>query len=1131
MSTSKRTIASYLAPSGQFYRSISIERDRDDDAVLNGYVLTPWLQRVGSEILSGLLPGSRRRAWRVTGDFGVGKSALALALIRTTEPCAARKTVASLQQLAKSAGPGLPRMRTLVVSGSRAGLTTALAQALHAEASREAGLLGDAAIHRLANSDPFDGVIHLRDALVASGKYDGLLIVIDEMGKFLETAASDPASGDVFRLQELAEFASRSGDQPLAVLLILHQGLQSYQQDGDARRTEWSKVAERFEELVFDHPLSHTSALLSAALAPEMDKLPQQAAAQYQHASDKVSAIGWSSAAAERLLAPCYPLHPACVPVLSRFFASFGQNERSLFGFAASEEPNSLRAFAADAPTSAGLYGLERFFDYVTSSFGHRLITRSGAGDWERIRAVLDGASASDPVESAVLKVVGLLNLIDAPDLLATEETLQACLYPDFSTKQIKAAVVALRTNGILFERVIRNGLRLWTSRRVDLSNLWQQADRAVPAEAISHDLASTLSQQPIRPFLLARRHSIQTGVTRRFPVKLVPASALASTRLHGDADGQIIVVLPSTLDEVRLAKQWAAEATQDDHALIACVAPTLNELKPLALDLLRHRWIEANATSLREDAFAAAEIDRRLAELERTLVDRLESLLGLSGEPPHDEVVVLSAGARVKDPAPMHILVSVACDRLFERSPLVQNELINRHSLTSAAAGARLRLIEAMFASAHDPDLGFSSAKSPPERALYLSVLKSGGLHRERAGVYGIDLPDPTTDCLRLLPALSSLRERLAASDKRVDVPELYALLAAAPFGVRAGLSPVLLTTVLVANKHRIALFERGTYCPKLDAQAFMRVLKSPEHFALQWIALEGVRADVFQRLAAVLGRDEADQGLLAVVAPLVRFAAGLNLHAQRSSALSDQARGVLDALLRTRSPVDLIFIELPRACGLEPFEHDQPPGKTDAAAFAESLESAIAELQSCYPSLLDGMRSDLGQSLQINKDLRTELLERTRPLMFAVREQAMRTFIQRISDSVLSDDAWIEALGGALLGKPPSRWLSQDVASWQARLADASQAFLRLEATAFNDGGGRRHAVRLAVTHLDGRDTVSVLSLDEETEEQERFTRSILKLIEENGTSASIILARLAESLLVPEQTSGNESKAEAR
>lgn len=1115
-SRTPRMISDLLGPPGPFYRSVSIERDIEDGSVMRGYVLTPWLHRVATEIVEGLLPGSRRRAWRITGDFGVGKSALALALVRTlaSEFIDPRSPMDALA----AALPGrVPRMFPLVISGSREGIGPVLGRAVANAVAGAARNIPDTAARFITEANPFDAVLRLRDAVMEGGDYDGVLLVVDEMGKFLEAANADPSGGDVFRLQELAESASRSDDRPLAVVLVLHQGIQSYMQDGPAAlRTEWAKVAERFDEIVFDHPLSHTSALLGAALSPKMSRLPAAVAREYAHAQDLVAALGWFGPRSDRALEPCYPLHPACVPLISRFFAAYGQNERSLFGFIASEEANGLRAFAATTRADDGLYSVDRFFDYVSTSFGHRLVARGGAGDWDRIRAVLDGAATASSAETAVLKTVGILNLLDAPDLIADEDSLAACLSPTFDRRSVSQAIASLRSSGILFERLARAGLRLWTSRRVDLSSLWTEADQAVPQMAVRKELATVLCALPVKPFLLARRHSIETGVTRRFPIRLIPSSALASTVLRADADGSVIAVLPSNPGEVEHAAAWAVEATNDDVTLLVLVAPPLPELEPLAVDLLRHRWIETNAAVLREDAHATSEIERRLTDIQSALVDCIESMLGFNGERPAPNVQVFWSGIPINEPRPIHLLVSGCCDELYSQSPLVQNELINRHALSSAAAGARQRLIEAMFAHAQSEQLGFPSNKNPPERALYLSFLVAGRIHKIVDGVYQIGLPDEGHDPLRLRPALARMRDMIIGDGGRAAVSDIYEVITAHPYGVRAGLSPLLLATILVENRHRIALFERGTYCPKLDAQAFMRILKGPEHFHLQWIALEGVRADVYSRLAVVLGGADSDEGLLAVVAPMVRFAAGLSLHVQRSDALSPRTRAVLDMLMRARNPVDLVFVDLPKACGVEPFGHLAETDLTAASEFASRLETAMGELQSCYPTLLDTMRGALASGLTVTGDLRTEVAERALPLLFGIKEQGMRTFLQRISDRVLGDDAWIEALGGALLEKPPVRWLAQDVAVWQTRLSEACSAFLRLEATSFGSGPRSRHAVRLALTHLDGREHVEVLTLGKETAEQARFTKTMLDMIEKNGMPPALILARLAESLI---------------
>jgi hypothetical protein len=1117
MTAASTRIAALLGDPGPFYRSVSIARDLHDHAATRRYVLTPWLERVASEILDGLLPGSRRRAWRVTGDFGVGKSALALALIRALDPSGPAGD-GPVDRLARSAGPALPRMFPLVVSGTREGMQAALSRAIAAAAADHPDLIDAATAAMLGGIDPFDALYALRDLVAVSGRYNGLMLVADEMGKFLEASAADPGGGDVFRLQDLAEAAARSGDRPLAVVLILHQGLQSYQEDAAGPwRTEWAKVAERFDELVFDHPLTHTAALLSAALSPAMADLPVTIAREYTALQDRVAELGWLGPRSVRGLEPCYPLHPACVPVLSRFFANYGQNERSLFGFVASEEPNGLRAFAAASTVGDGFYGIDRFFDYVSTSFGHRLISRGSAGDWERIRAVLDGASGASAAETAVLKSVGLLNLVDAPDLIATEETLATCLAPALDGAAVASAVASLRTGGILFERVARAGLRLWTSRRVDISALWAEAERTVGTEARGGSLAATLAKLPVRPFLLARRHSIETGTTRRFPVRLVPASALAVTSLDADADGAIVAVLPNDRTEARHAAAWAEEATRGDPTLVVLIAPPLPELKSMVADLLRHHWIEANAPALREDAYAAAEVERRIADLQGALVDALEATLGLAGEPGAAGSRMFRSGSALPLAKAAHLIVSDLCDELYHSSPLVQNELINRHALTSAAAAARQRLAEAMFGAAHEPAMGLGGPKNPPERALYLSVLLRGNVHRRRTGGWSVDVPEEGEDPLRLRPALIEAIDAIRGDGGRIGVTQVYARLAAPPYGVRAGLAPLLLAIILAANRHRVALFERGTYCPKVDGQAFMRILKAPEHFQLQWIALEGVRDDVYRRLAGVLGDgDGGTEGLLSVVSPIVRFAAGLNHYVQRSSHPRPTARAVRDALRRARSPVDLVFRELPAACGVAPFEPGDPRDAGAADAFAECLQDAVSELQGCYPALLDQMRTELAGALEAPGAPRENLAERAEPLLFGVREQSMRTFAQRLADRVLADDQWIEAIGGALVGKPPSRWTDDDVAAWRARLDDTCQAFLRLEATTFGDQGRKGAVVRLALTHADGRDRVSVISLEGRTPEQELFTRSLVQLIQQNDISPAIVLAGLAEAFI---------------
>jgi hypothetical protein len=79
---------------------------------------------------------------------------------------------------------------------------------------------------------------------------------LDELGKILEYAALFPERQDIFLMQRLAEMAARSGNTPLFVVGLLHQGFSAYADHlSQTAQREWEKVAGRFDEIVFDQPL------------------------------------------------------------------------------------------------------------------------------------------------------------------------------------------------------------------------------------------------------------------------------------------------------------------------------------------------------------------------------------------------------------------------------------------------------------------------------------------------------------------------------------------------------------------------------------------------------------------------------------------------------------------------------------------------------------------------------------------------------------------------------------------------------------------------------------------------------------------------------------------------------------
>src|SRR5215470_5219929 len=73
-------IADLLNIRRRFLRSAHLERDFRDPSALQGYVVTRHIQSSLDRMSTGLERNSGQRAWRITGDYGSGKSSFALLL-------------------------------------------------------------------------------------------------------------------------------------------------------------------------------------------------------------------------------------------------------------------------------------------------------------------------------------------------------------------------------------------------------------------------------------------------------------------------------------------------------------------------------------------------------------------------------------------------------------------------------------------------------------------------------------------------------------------------------------------------------------------------------------------------------------------------------------------------------------------------------------------------------------------------------------------------------------------------------------------------------------------------------------------------------------------------------------------
>ena len=1137
----------------RYLRSANLERDFRDPSALDGYVVTRHVEESVIRINSGLSRKSGQRAWRITGGYGTGKSSFALLLSqlyarREAEiPSQLRRVLDEpISQIKRSGFRFLP----ILVTGSREPLGLSLIKAIRRtladsaiingftnrrlkfESFRRASDLLARTDKTVTDAEVLELVTCVHNELVSEKVAEGIFIVLDELGKFLEYSALHPSSQDVYLLQQLAEVAARSaGDAPLFLVGLLHQGFSAYADLlSPSAQKEWEKVAGRFEELFFDQPLEQLTQLISSALGVKKDEagFPRGIDARARSAMRDTVDLGWYGAGAPvtaltDLASSLYPLHPTVVPVIVKLFGKWGQNERSLFSFLLSGEPFGLQAFSEQEPSNDRFYRLHNLYDYAAANFGHRLGTQGFRSNWNHIDSLVRSFPSRNEDELQVLKTVGLLNLLNSPQCIPTDVALNLAVSPMIGdgNRVLHILEHLHKDRKILYLRGRSGGYCLWSHTSVDLDSAYDEAGRALlGSRRVASRIKTFLDARPI----VARRHYIQTGNLRCFDVVYcdLPELANVAASATDGIDGRIVIPLCETAEEISAATRFA-KSLSDRPTILIGVSEPLTSLEGLVQEVERWTWVERNTPELKDDKLAAEVVARRLALAIQTLEKQIQHYVGVRLSSRRDEMPVkwYHEGRQliVKNGCDFLSRISDLCDDVYCKSPKVHNELVNRRSISASASLARTKLIERIFRNSEEELLGMDKDKKPPEMAIYMSLLQGAKIHVKRQGRWRIVAPridDLDADPCRLGPALEEIENTLqAAGEAKVAIPDVFSKLRSRPYGVKDGLLPLVLAIYLRANWHRIALYEDGTYLHDIGGMEFTKLTKEPECFALQSCSVTGVRSEVFSKLMLTLGIPAIDRSapdLLDVVRPLMKFVAQLPDYARKTKSVSATAVAVRAALLSGREPAPLLFRELPKACGLSPFSSESA-GREQVETFAEAVKTCIQQLQTAYDRLLDRIEASLQEAFGSQsplKVLRPNLAQRCNILKEHVTDPSMKAFLFRLSDSVLPRNQWLESLASLLVKKPAEHWGDNEETEFHHQLTIFAQRMSRMEALVFtNHKQNIANTCRLAMTRPDGTEVLHVFEWDDadgkKTAELERDIREMLRKHSNIGIAAA--------------------------
>ena len=1117
-----------IAP--RYTRSVNIERDIEDATAVSGYVLTPagadFLKRVQRALTSA--PGPR--AWSITGPYGSGKSSFVLWLINLLSGSRARGSGESQGILKKSvpdlAAELLDQRKTdairpagfcpILICGSASRMTPALLESTLRDVARFTRkpdrlpsfrqiqtFAKDCRRGKTVDMGTVVGSLkRLASELRKVDKCHGILIVVDELGKFLEFAAHNPEESDVFLLQLLAEAAGGIGKPDLLIVTVLHQAFDQYASSlRPVLRSEWAKVQGRFEDVAFQDPPEEILRIIANAIvqrpSPVLVSYKRSAATLAREAYD----LGCAPPSLSKeqfcdLISACAPLHPIAALVLSRLCRKFGQNQRSLFSFLLSRNANGFATFnEQEIPAgTTPFFGLPELYDYTVNALGGGLAMGDSGTRWAEVTAALEAHRDLASDEIRALKAIGLLAALGPfGELKPSLSVLKIVL----GAKEADRTCETLQKRSVLVYRKHSSSFGLWQGSDIDLEERIVDAARRVSPNA---SLATRINARYAARPLVAKRHSFSTGTLRYFKIRFADVANFGRTLdPDSDADGIVLYVLPNGTAEYNELTRLASNSEARDRVDVLIAIPkSIDALSVAFRELELLKWVEQNTPALLGDAVARRELRSRLQVSENAVDSEINQLFSPAAS---SRTIWFHRGIQQKIPSPRSLsqLLSDICDDVFCDTPRIKNELLNRRSLSSAAAKARRNLIERMITKASDCNLGISGF--PPELSMYRSLLQANGLHRTSEDGCFFAAPYGTSS---ICPAWAQIERFFAECElTRRPISELFRSLRLRPFGMKMGVIPTLFCAAAIVHDTEIAFYESGAFVPEMTIDVFERLLKSPESFELRSYRIEGVRKTVFSEYAKLLGAAPAqNDNLVAIIKPLYRFFNRLQDYTKRTASLSPKAIAIREALLAARDPDLILFNDLPMACGFEPLTASKGTASFVGRFFHE-LKLGFVELQKCYDDLLSHLQQLLYQAFDISgNNARLVIQQRASAVANYAVEPRMKAFIMHLCASDLEEVQWIEAIGALLGSKPPKSWNDADRARYEVAISELSRNFRHMEALVFEvtrsqaAGESTAEVYRIGVTDQHSKEQEAVVSVS--ARDRDRLATAILDLEE---------------------------------
>lgn len=977
-----------------FSTSVNILRDTDKDF---HYIPTPNAKQVVSQIVNDFKKGIR--SFNIIGTYGTGKSSFLLAL---------EQSIKGTKRFFEPNFGASPKVDFVKIVGSYTSIVEQFADTFEVNTNKNK--------HENILSEIFNRYHSL-------GKNNGVLFIfLDEFGKFLEYASKHNPETELYFIQQLAEFCNNP-KYNIVLITTVHQSFESYAYSlTSTQKQEWTKVKGRFREITFNEPVEQLLFLASEYVSENFEaKASKSAVEKCLKLAASTKAFTFNKDFLNEIAHKLFPLDILSANILTLSLQRYGQNERSLFSFLESTDHTGLSKFnKRENP----FYNLSCVYDYLNFNFYSFLTSKynSDFSSWGSIRSALEEVERAFDTSlndyAKAIKTIGLLNIFSASGSTLDRSFLSQYLETTCGVANAGIIIDNLEKKKIILYRSHSQRFILFEGTDLDIQTALIEAGNQL-SEVV--DVTTLLNKYFQFAPVFAKLYSYEKGTPRffEFVISEYPITKIPT----GEIDGFVNLIFNS---KIKIGEIQVASENQKE-AIVYCYFKNSDEIKTLLFEIEKIQKVIAEN---KDDKVAKRELENIVESQIRLLNHYITDSIYKESK----EVKWFFKGLpkAISDKRDFNKLLSQVCNEVYSATPVFKNELVNKHKISTSIHTAKKYYFKALANNWDKENLGFEEEKFPPEKTIFLSLLKENGISPIRENSFDVATINKNSTFNKLWKASEKFIESAKSEQKRIS--DFTEVLSKRPLKLKQGLIDFWIPTFLFIKRDDFAIFNDDGYIPNLSNENLELIAKYPEKYTIKTFDIEGVKLDIFNSYRTFLNQSTEstfnNNSFIETIKPFITFYKGLPEYSKQTTRLSGSALKIRQAIVSSKDPEETFFEAFPNALGisLNTLQKD----KSKLQSYTTTLQKAIRELRTSYDGLVQRFEEFIcndfiGKTVDFDT-YKEQLQSRFKKLKTHLLLATQKTFVQRINSQLDDKKAWLNSIAQAVTGKTLEAFTDED-------------------------------------------------------------------------------------------------------